>query len=106
MLDGVKLIGKPVYKATVETKKPYIPASLSPSAHLVLAIYNNPTLREIDLRSLKEIRSGGFEIGLNPELCYTGNLSIYLEDSSYETAMISPLRKAANECGKINSSAS
>ncbi len=68
---------------------------------MVLILADNADLRGIDLSSLKEIRGGGYVNARNPELCYTGDLSLYLEDPSYQLLEIPPLRKASNECGEL-----
>ncbi len=93
--------------------KPYLPTPLSPSGEAYLPTPTPLSFSTFSVGDLQQPNSEGnrleltdgdtkwwMRIGKNPELCYTGNFSIYLEDSSYPTAMISPLRKAANECGK------
>ena len=66
---------------------------------LVLAL--NSDLQEIDLSSLETIRGAGIVFFNNPELCYTGDLSIYLEDSSYHQCVNDGRRKDTTTCREL-----
>ena len=47
-----------------------------------LVVYQNNQLQELDLSSLETISGGGVLIVDNPQLCYVGNLSMYLTNPS------------------------
>ena len=66
---------------------------------LVVLIIDNTNLKDIDLSSLEEIR-GPIGFSSNPQLCFTGNLTIYVQDPY--PSCVSPSgshRRDHEECG-------
>jgi len=47
-----------------------------------LVVARNSALQELDLSSLESISGGGVLVFNNPQLCYVGNLSMYLTNPS------------------------
>lgn len=60
----------------------------------------NTHLESIDLSSLESVRGGGVRLVDNPSLCYLGNLSYYLSDTSFSSCILDGHRRSEDECGK------
>ena len=55
----------------------------------------------LDLSSLERIESGGIQLIDNPSLCYIGNLSTYITNSSVDICIPdNNYRRPEEECGK------
>ena len=68
-----------------------------------LSILRNTRLQQIDLSSLESISGGGLLFLGNPELCYVGNLSMYLDDPTTQPqclGMSQPFRKDTQTCSE------
>ena len=58
-------------------------------------------LVSLDLSSLERIENGGIQLINNPSLCYIGNLSNYITDSSVDICISdNNYRRPEEECGK------
>ena len=58
-------------------------------------------LVRLDLSSLEKIENGGIQLINNPSLCYIGNLSNYITDSSVDICISdNNYRRPEEECGK------
>ena len=61
----------------------------------------NENLRQIDLSSLETISGGGVLSFNNPQLCYVGNLTTYLDgQTTQHQCIISPFRRDPQECSE------
>ena len=68
-----------------------------------VSILRNAQLQQIDLSSLESISGGGLLFLGNPELCYVGNLSRYLDDPTTQPQCLSrtlPFRKDPQTCSE------
>ena len=68
-----------------------------------VSILRNARLQQIDLSSLESISGGGLLFLGNPELCYVGNLSMYLDDPTAQPQCLSrtqPFRKDPQTCSE------
>ena len=58
-------------------------------------------LVRLDLSSLEKIENGGIQLINNPSLCYIGNLSNYITDSSVDICISdNNYRRPEEECSK------
>ena len=57
------------------------------------------SLVSIDLSSLEAVINGGIRLENNPSLCYLGNLSFYLTNSSASSCVFDNHRQSIEECG-------
>ena len=62
-------------------------------------IIANTDLISIDLSSLEAVINGGIRLQNNPSLCYLGNLSYYLTNSSAPSCVLDNHRESIEECG-------
>ena len=88
----------------------FSPSSLSPPIKLLclssfcaddysLVVALNPQLRQLDLSSLETIGGGGLFFFNNPQLCYVGNFSTYLDNpTAQHQCVVSPFRKDPQTC--------
>lgn len=60
----------------------------------------NTALESIDLSSLESVSGGGVRLINNPSLCYLGNLSYYMTNSSLLSRVSEGHRRPEEECGK------
>jgi hypothetical protein len=67
---------------------------------IALSIKDATSLVSIDLSSLQRIEGGGIRMDNNPQLCYVGNLSYYLTNSSFGSCLIGNFMQYRNECCK------
>ena len=61
-------------------------------------------LVSIDLSSLERIENGGIQLVNNPDLCYIGNLTHYINITNNSTNICTPddnYRRPEEECGKL-----
>ena len=66
-----------------------------------LAVTRNLQLRQIDLSSLESISGGGLLYFNNPQLCYVGNFSAYIEDQTTQyQCIVSPSRRDPQTCSE------
>ena len=57
-------------------------------------------LISIDLSSLQEVNGGGVQLSDNPDLCYVGDFSYYVTDSSADFCLINQYRSSIEQCSK------
>ena len=72
-----------------------------------LLIFWNAQLQQIDLSSLESIGGGGLLFLGNPELCFVGNLSMYLDDQATQPQCLGrtqPYRKDPQTCSECHNS--
>ena len=62
-------------------------------------IISNTNLVSIDLSSLETVRNGGVRLQNNPSLCYFGNLSYYIANTSSPSCILDNYRRDIEECG-------
>ena len=60
----------------------------------------NLQLQELDLSSLETVSNGGLVFVNNPQLCYVGNLSMYLTTPSEQHQCISTPRRDPQTCSE------
>ena len=66
-----------------------------------LVVASNLQLREIDLSSLESISGGGILYSANPQLCYVGNFSTYVENpTTQHQCIVSPFRRDPQMCSE------
>ena len=66
-----------------------------------LAVAQNLQLWQLDLSSLETISGGGLFFFNNPQLCYVGNFSTYLDNpTSQHQCVVSPFRKDPQTCSE------
>ena len=66
-----------------------------------LVVVLNSQLREIDLSSLESISGGGILYFNNPQLCYVGNFSTYIENpTAQHQCIVSPFRRDPQTCSE------
>lgn len=63
---------------------------------------DNTMLESIDLSSLQRVSGGGVRLVDNPSLCYLGNLSYFMTNSSFQSCIESGHRRSEMECSKCN----
>ena len=59
-------------------------------------------LTSIDLSSLQEVNGGGVQMSDNPDLCYVGDFSYYVTDSSADFCLINQYRSSTEQCSKFS----
>jgi len=75
------------------------------SSHAVeysLVVARNSQLQELDLSSLESISGGGVLIFNNPQLCFLGNVSMYLTNPSQQHQCIVLDRRDPQTCSEHN----
>ena len=65
-----------------------------------LVVYQNNQLQELDLSSLETVSGGGVLTVDNPQLCYVGNLSMYLTNPSEQHQCIVRSRRDPQTCSE------
>ena len=65
-----------------------------------LVVARNSALQELDLSSLDSISGGGVLVFSNPQLCYVGNLSMYLTNPSQQHQCIVLDRRDPQTCSE------
>ena len=73
------------------------------SSHAVeysLVVARNSALQELDFSSLETISGGGVLVFNNPQLCYVGNLSMYLTNPSEQHQCVVAHRKDPQTCSE------
>ena len=63
-------------------------------------LIDNTKLRSIDLSSLERIDGGGVQLIDNNDLCYIGNLSYYLTNSSVSVCLLNNYTRSREECSE------
>ena len=98
-LRNLQKIGHP--NGTTRSLPPGCPDDYS------LLIFLNAQLQQIDLSSLESISGGGILFLGNPELCYVGNLSTYLDNQMTQPQCLGrtqPFRKDPQTCSECHNS--
>ena len=66
-----------------------------------LVVAQNLQLWQLDLSSLETISGGGMLFFNNPQLCYVGNFSTYLDNlNAQHQCVVSPFRKDPQTCSE------
>ena len=66
-----------------------------------VVLARNLQLQQIDLSSLETISGGGVLFFRNPQLCYVGNFSMYLDNQTTQhQCIISPFRRDPQGCSE------
>ena len=66
-----------------------------------VVLAHNLQLRQIDLSSLESISGGGVLVFNNPQLCYVGNLTTYLDNQTTQhQCIVAPSRRDPQICSE------
>ena len=72
-----------------------------PSNPVAVLINGNNNMTSLDLSSLKKVCGGSVVMFNNPQLCYVGEFSYYVENSSQVTCLGYQYARESEQCGNF-----